>query len=380
LAKEVAPAGNALAVVGFVGVRQFIDRVEQQHDPTVLQQFAQRRQLRGAACPFLCQPVARRRQRFARACRAVAVERHEEAQPRLPGFGGGAQCIDSEVEFEAAQQRALAATGRAEQHQRRLLRFGQHATQVVESVLLRLPVRPLRVRSLIDEQRQPREALVERVARLRPFGDSCQAVVFERARRVAEDLLLRCLVKLRNCLSREQRCAQDIECLRLARKAGLGRSARCSAAAGEARRAGRFEALATDAGEQCFPGSRFVESEQVDVGDRAQLAFRLAVTHPYRHEDSIRTGGILRKGGCPFGLGERRREIILGQDGDCLACVGGGAMHVEDEIAAGVEVPCLDKRAIAGVFELPGDPFRPILVGLVVANEEVALGIVHGVY
>ncbi len=59
---------------------------------------------------------------------------------------------------------------------------GKHFVQVVESILLRLPACPLRLRPLIDEQRQPRETLVERVARLRPLGDSRQVVVFERAR------------------------------------------------------------------------------------------------------------------------------------------------------------------------------------------------------
>jgi hypothetical protein len=141
----------------------------------------------------------------------------------------------------------------------------------------------------------------------------------------------------------------------------------------------RFEPFATDAREQRLLGCGLVEFDQFDVGDRAQLAFRLAVAHPHRHEDSIRTGGVLCEGRRPFRLGERRREIILGQDGDCLACVGGGAMHVEDEIAAGVKVPRLDRRGMAGVFELPGDPFRPALVGLVVADEEILLGVVHGV-
>jgi len=57
-----------------------------------------------------------------------------------------------------------------------------------------------------------------------------------------------------------------------------------------------------------------------------------------------------------------------------LPGIPGGAIHIEDEIAASVKVPRLDHRAVAGFFELPGDPFRPALVGAGVADEEIAFG------
>ncbi len=205
-------------------MRNFIDRVKQKHQPPAVQQIVERRELRAAPRPFLRQPVARRRQGFAGAERAIAVERDEEAQ--RPGLSSaGAQRIDGEVEFEPAQQRALAAAGRAEQYQCRLTGLAEHLAQVAKRLLLRLPARSLGVRALVEQQRQPREALVERVARLRPFGNPRQSVLFERTRRVAEDLLQLVPGKFGDCLASEQRCAEIGQVLRQPREAGRGRRA-----------------------------------------------------------------------------------------------------------------------------------------------------------
>ncbi|HNC51417.1 MAG TPA: hypothetical protein PLO14_04120 [Accumulibacter sp.] len=58
-AEEIAPLRRSLAVVAGVGVRQFVDRVEQQDEPAAGQQIAERWQLRVAPFPFLRQPLAR---------------------------------------------------------------------------------------------------------------------------------------------------------------------------------------------------------------------------------------------------------------------------------------------------------------------------------
>jgi hypothetical protein len=190
-----------------------------------------------------------------RTWRSVAAELDEEAEARRIGFAG-AQCVEREVEFEPAQQRALAASRRAEQHQRGVARFGENFAQVVEGLRLRLPACRLRVRTLVEQQRQPCEALVERVARLRPLDNPRQAVFLEAARRMAEDLLQRAFRQgVRQCagrgvsrrgagcrglghaadfladsLSGEQRFAEGAQRRRQAGEVGCRRRSLCAAA------------------------------------------------------------------------------------------------------------------------------------------------------
>jgi len=64
------------------------------------------------------------------------------------------------------------------------------------------------LRTLIEQQRQPGEAPVECVARLRPLGDTRQAVVVERARDVAQDGLQRAGGEFGDCLAGAQRLPQ----------------------------------------------------------------------------------------------------------------------------------------------------------------------------
>ncbi|HEY6285535.1 MAG TPA: hypothetical protein VIX20_07735 [Ktedonobacteraceae bacterium] len=51
--------------------------------------------------------------------------------------------------------------------------------------------------------------------------------------------------------------------------------------------------------------------------------------------------------------------------------VPGGGIHLEDEVTTCLKVPGLEQRRVACLFQVPGDPFGPVLVSVGVADEEV---------
>ncbi len=116
---------------------------------------------------------------------------------------------------------------------------------------------------------------------------------------------------------------------------------------------------------------RFVLIHQVDIDDLSEQSFHVAGSHPNGQELSLVSFGIATEGCCPFGGGELGCEIVRGEDGDGAGGVPGSGIHVEDEVAACVEVPGLEHGVVACLFQVPGDPFGPALVSVGIADEEV---------
>ena len=85
------------------------------------------------------------------------------------------------IHLQAAQQRGFAAARRAQQHQRGMFfRLRHHVSQIVEAKLFG-PLPSLGFAfAAVEQQRQIDEAFIERVARLRPFGDPRVAEFGER--------------------------------------------------------------------------------------------------------------------------------------------------------------------------------------------------------
>jgi hypothetical protein len=80
---------------------------------------------------------------------------------------------------------------------------------------------------------------------------------------------------------------------------------------------------------------------------------------------------VVSKNCGPLRLREVGLEKIARQDQDQTVCPGKRALHFKHEVRAGSEIPRLDDHLIAGRFHLPGDPFRPWPIVVVVADEEV---------
>ena len=68
------------------------------------------------------------------------------------------------------------------------------------------------------------------------------------------------------------------------------------------------------------------------------------------------------KGGTP-----KRRPENEENSFRILYCI----MHIEGKVASRAEVPSLQHSAVSNFLQHPGNPLRPLAVGLVVADEEV---------
>ncbi len=145
--------------------------------------------------------------------------------------------------------------------------------------------------------------------------------------------------------------------------------------AGEAGCNGGFDALLeAHPREQAILGRRLVQIHQVNVDDCRQQALQFALPDAHRQEGAFFAGGVLDKGGGPFGLGIECLEVVGRKDGDGALGFCGGLVHLQHKVGAGAEVPGLEDGGVAGFFQLPGDPFGPLAVGAVVADEEVFHG------
>lgn len=64
-------------------------------------------------------------------------------------------------------------------------------------------------------------------------------------------------------------------------------------------------------------------------------------------------------------------EVALRQDRDRPMSLVGGAVHLQHEVRAGLEIPLLEHCGVPGRLQLPGDPASPEQVGAGIADEEV---------
>jgi len=60
-----------------------------------------------------------------------------------------------------------------------------------------------------------------------------------------------------------------------------------------------------------------------------------------------------------------------GQNSNGPFSIFGCLMHLQHEIAAGQKIPALDDYRVACILKLPRDPFRPLAISFVVADEKV---------
>ena len=127
-----------------------------------------------------------------------------------------------------------------------------------------------------------------------------------------------------------------------------------------------------DRGQQAIPGRRFQNPEQIERGDRREQALALDIGDADRQQ-ARGIGRALGERHRPFVLTELGREVGFRQDCDGALAALQRVLHVGDEVVAEVKIPRLDQHRVLGVFQHPGDPLRPGLIGAGVADEEVLL-------
>ena len=125
-------------------------------------------------------------------------------------------------------------------------------------------------------------------------------------------------------------------------------------------------------GEQSFSSVCLVEPDQVCVDDLRQEAFGFTRLDANRDQGSFGTGGVLGKSRSPLGLGEGSAEEGGRKDDDSPLGLRRGLLHLENEVAAGLEVPRLVDDLVLCGLEFGGDPLGPPTVGMVEGDEEVA--------
>ena len=148
--------------------------------------------------------------------------------------------------------------------------------------------------------------------------------------------------------------------------ADRGRRARGRRVRRRAGKGGRLRRLGTvvrDGGEHGRLGRVGRQAHQIGIDQRLEQAGGGARRDPQRDQFAVLAAGILHEGSGPLRLGVVGLEIVVGQDDHGLARLAGRLLHLQDEVAAGPEVPRLVDHLIAGLFERPGDPVGPGPVG-----------------
>lgn len=123
--------------------------------------------------------------------------------------------------------------------------------------------------------------------------------------------------------------------------------------------------------EQGVAGAGAIEADEVDVDDLGEEASRSAVADTDGDEAALSADRILDEGCGPLRLREGGGEVVRRQNGDGAGGLLGGVVHLGHEVRAWAKVPCLKDGGVAGGFKVPCDPFRPLPVRAIVANEEV---------
>jgi len=184
LDQELLPAGDAGAVVGGARRRHLVEAVEEQRHAAGVEQLVERGQVRETVAPLLGQPSAGGR-RVGGGGGAVEAQGDEEgprARLTLP-----TERRDGGIELEAPQQRALAAAGGAQEHERGLGGGREEVGERREPLGMRLPARGGGGFAAVDEQRQGDETGVQSITRLGPLGDAAEVVRGPVGRRLQGD-------------------------------------------------------------------------------------------------------------------------------------------------------------------------------------------------
>jgi hypothetical protein len=130
-------------------------------------------------------------------------------------------------------------------------------------------------------------------------------------------------------------------------------------AGGPAGKCGSLGALALDSGQQSLFRGGCVAAHQVDVDYRGQQPLKLAGAHAYGEERPLFARRVLGERRGPLRLSIESRQVIGREHRDSSRRLDGGALHIKDEVRPRAEIPGLYDYALAGGFQLPGDPLRP---------------------
>jgi hypothetical protein len=120
------------------------------------------------------------------------------------------------------------------------------------------------------------------------------------------------------------------------------------------------------------PGARGLSAQlhQVNVDPGRQQPRQLAVLYTHRQQPP-RMLPIVQERPGPLIGGIGRGQVGLQQQRDGPVGLLQRVTHPLDEVVARGEVPGLQHGRVAGLFQLPGDPFGPGPVGAGVRDEEV---------
>jgi len=143
--------------------------------------------------------------------------------------------------------------------------------------------------------------------------------------------------------------------------------------AGEHGTAHRLGPLTVDPGEQPLAGLLFGAADELDVHQRPEQAVRRTVVDQNRNHQVLRTGRVEREVGAPFWPRVGARQEVRTQHEHDSSRLPTGIVHECGPVTTWAKVPGFHDHRAAGALQLPGDPFCPRPVSMVVADEKVDL-------
>ena len=126
---------------------------------------------------------------------------------------------------------------------------------------------------------------------------------------------------------------------------------------------------------ECSPRSGLFFTNQIDVDYGLEKSLQLTIPNPYWHEGACPSSWISTESSCPLRLGEFRSKVVRREHCYHPQGFAEALVHFQNEIRTWDKVPGLDHGGETHLLQLPGDPFGPVLVGVIIANEKIWHGL-----
>jgi hypothetical protein len=113
------------------------------------------------------------------------------------------------------------------------------------------------------------------------------------------------------------------------------------------------------------------QANEIDVDDLRQQPRKRALMDADRQQNTFLARRIARKSACPLRVRIGGVHVAGRQHRDRPLRLLRGAVHLDDEVTAGLKVPGLKDGLQPAFLELPSDPFSPGEVRLGVADKKI---------